>query len=142
MSQDAVSRSLIRHGFIVMLLGFLTGFGIVAGGPHARGWMGTHITLMITALFIVVTGLVWSQLRLSRWAGAVLRFALLFDGYWSAAAGAFGTLWAIQGPATGHGPQASGWPVMVFFTVFIPVLTVLPFIAVGLILYGLRARSE
>ncbi|HXI56090.1 MAG TPA: hypothetical protein VNO55_08525 [Polyangia bacterium] len=141
MPNDSVQRSIIRQGFVVLLLAFLTGFGIVAGGPRARGWMATHLTLMLTAVFIVLVGLVWNRLVLSGRQRAVLRFAVVFDGYWSLLSGVFATLFAIPGPATGGGAQPAGWQAAVFFTVFIPVLTILPFVFTGLVLYGLRGSG-
>ncbi|MEA2695949.1 MAG: hypothetical protein QOI66_220 [Myxococcales bacterium] len=141
MPNDSVQRSILRQGFTVLLLAFLTGFGIVAGGPRARGWMATHLTLMITAVFIVLVGLVWNRLVLSPRKRAVLRFAVVFDGYWGLLSGAFATIFAIPGPATGGGAQPAGWQAAVFFTVFIPVLTILPFVFTGLVLYGLRGSG-
>jgi hypothetical protein len=138
MSSDPVRRSVLRQGFIVLLIGFFAGFGIVSGGPHARGWLGTHLTVMITAVFMILIGLVWDDLVLSKGQRRVLHFALVLDGYWGFVAGAFATVFAIPGPVSGHGVQPSGWPATVFFGVFLPVLTILPFVFVGLTLYGLR----
>ncbi|MFI5307165.1 MAG: hypothetical protein ACHQ53_07435 [Polyangiales bacterium] len=138
MSNDIVRRSVLRQGFIVLLIALFLGFGIIAGGPHARGFMATHLTLMISALLIIVVGLLWDDLALSPRQRALLRFAVVFDGYWGAAAGTWATLFAIPGPATGGGAQPSGWAATVFFTVFIPALTILPFVFSGLMVYGLR----
>jgi hypothetical protein len=126
---------------VVLLIALLLGFGIIAGGPHARGFMATHLSLMLSALFIIVVGLVWDQLVLSSRQRKVLRFAVVFDGYWSAAGGVFATLFSIPGPATGGGAQPSGTPATIFFSVFIPLLTILPFVFTGLVLYGLRGAA-
>jgi hypothetical protein len=131
----------LRQGFVILLIALMMGFGIVAGGPHARGWMGTHLTLIISALLIIAVGLIWDQLALSPRQRGLLRFAIVFDGYWGAAAGAWATCFGIQGPATGSGAQAAGWPVTVFFAVFIPVLTILPFVFAALSLHGLRGAG-
>jgi hypothetical protein len=48
----------------------------------------------------------------------------------------------VPGPVSGGGAQPEGWAATVFFSVFIPVLTVLPFVFAGLTLYGLRGPSE
>src|SRR5437660_1168592 len=37
-------RSLLRQGFMLLFLSFAFGFGIVAGGPRARGWLSVHLT--------------------------------------------------------------------------------------------------
>ena len=135
-------RSILRHGFIVLLLGLLSGFGIVAGGPHARGWMATHLTLMLTAVFIVLVGLVVDELALSQRQRSVLRFAVVADGYWGALSGVFATLFELPGPVSGNGAAPPpGWPTTVFFAVLLPVLTVLPFVFTGLVLYGLRGAG-
>jgi len=140
--RDDARRSILRQGFIILLLGLLSGFGIVGGGPHARSWMATHLTLMLTAVLIVLVGLVWDELRLSARQRAVLRFAVVFDGYWGALAGVFATVFSIPGPVSGHGAQPSGWQASVFFALLLPVLTLLPFLFTGLTLYGLRGKSE
>jgi hypothetical protein len=142
MAESSARRSILRQGFIILLLGLLCGFGIVGGGPHAASWMATHLTLMITAVFIILVGLVWNDLRLSPRQRAVLRFALVFDGYWGGLAGAYATVFSIPGPVSGHGAVPSGLPASIFFTAFIPVITVLPFLFTGLVLYGLRGADE
>jgi hypothetical protein len=132
------SRSILRHGFIILFIAFLTGFGVVPGGPRARGWMATHVTGMITAGLIILIGLAWDRLTLTPRQRAALRFAAVADGYWGLAAGAFATIFAVPGPATGGGAQPTGWPGTVFFTLFLPVLTILPFMFAGLVIHGLR----
>jgi hypothetical protein len=136
-------RSILRQGFVILLLGLLSGFGIVAGGPMARGWLGTHLTLMVTSVFILLVGLVWDELDLSPRLRAVLRFSVVFDGYWSAVAGVFATVFRIPGPVSGGGLQPTpGWTTTVFFGAFLPVLTILPFVFTGLALYGLRGKGR
>src|SRR5262249_24884817 len=109
---------------------------------HARSWMATHLTLMITAVFIVLIGLVVDELTLSPRQRSVLRFAAVADGYWGALAGVFATLFEIPGPVSGHGAAPPpGWPTTYFFSVFLPVLTLLPFVFTGLVLYGLRGKA-
>ena len=134
-------RAILRHGFVVLLLGLLSGFGVAAGGPLARGWLGTHLTLMLTAVFIVLVGLVFEDLVLSPRQRSVLAVAVVADGYWGALAGVFATVLRIPGPVSGGGATPSGWPATVFFGVFLPVLTILPFVFTGLVLYGLRGRA-
>jgi hypothetical protein len=141
MSNDLASRSLLRQGFTLLILAFLFGFGIVAGGPHAKAWMGAHLTIMFSAVFAILVGLVWDKLVLSPRQRSVLRFAVVFDGYWGAAGGAFAAIFGVPGPATGGGVEPSGWTALVFFTVFIPALTILPFVFTGLVLRGLRGDA-
>jgi hypothetical protein len=142
MSTDSVRRSILRQGFIVLLIGFATGFGVVAGGTTARAWLGTHLTIMLTAVFMILVGLVWNDLVLTDRQRRVLRFAIVLDGYWGIIAGVFATLLSIPGPVSGGGRQPSGWPATVFFTAFIPVLTILPFVFSTLVLYGLRGTER
>jgi len=42
---------------------------------------------------------------------------------------------------SGHGATPSGWPATVFFALLLPVLTILPFVFTGLVLYGLRGTK-
>ena len=135
---DRDGRSLMRQGFIVLLLALLLGFGIIPGGPRARGFMATHVTAMLTAAIIILIGLGWDRLRLSPRQRKVLRFTAIGDGYWGIVAGVFATLFRVPGPVTGGGASPDGWPAAVFFSIFIPVLTIFPFIFTGLVIYGLR----
>lgn len=137
---QGTARSIVRHGFVVLLLALLLGFGVAKGGAPARAWMGAHITALIVGALIVLVGLVWDQLSLGARGRAVLRWAAVLDGYLSVVAGAFAALAGIPGPATGGGAQPSGTAGMVFLGGFIPVLTLLPFLFVGLTLYGLRGE--
>jgi hypothetical protein len=43
-----------------------------------------------------------------------------------------------------NGPtsQPEGWPATVFFSVFIPILTILPFVFSSLTIYGLRETAR
>jgi hypothetical protein len=135
-------RSILRQGFIILLLGLLAGFGIVAGGPKAPSWMATHLTLMLTAVLIVLVGLVYDDLNLSPKQRAMLRFAVVADGYWGGLTGVFATLFSVPGPVSGHGAHPTGWAATVFFSVFIPPLTLLPFLFTGLTLFGLRGTAR
>jgi hypothetical protein len=135
-------RTILRQGFVILLLGLLAGFGVVAGGPHARAWLATHLTLMLTAVLVTLVGLVWDELALSPRQRKILRFAVVFDGYFGAIAGVFATVFEIPGPVSGHGATPSGWPATLFLSLFIPVLTVLPFVFTGLVLYGLRGLGD
>lgn len=84
----------------------------------------------------------WNDLALSRRQRAVLRFAIVLDGYWGIAAGVFATLTAIPGPVSGGGAVPSGWPASVFFRLFLPVLTLLPFVFASLVLFGLHGKAS
>ena len=65
-------------------------------------------------------------------------FIVLLLAFWGIAAGIFATLFHVPGPASGGGAQPAGWPAAVFFSIFIPILTVFLFIFTGLVIYGLR----
>ena len=131
-------RSLLRQGFIFLFLALAFGFGIVAGGPRARGWLAVHLTGMLTALIAVAIGLAWEKLVLSPRQRGVLYWSVVADGYWGFLAGTFATVFGVPGPVSGGGVQPEGWQATVFFSVFIPILTILPFIFSSLTIYGLR----
>ncbi len=139
MSTEVVGRSIIRQGFIVLFGAFLLGFGIIPGGPRARGFMSAHITAMIGAALIILVGLVADRLVLTSRQRKVLRFSAILDGYWGLATGLYATIFNIPGPVTGAGAKPAGLAATVFFIAFIPVITILPFIFTGLTIYGLRA---
>ncbi|HEY4157709.1 MAG TPA: hypothetical protein VGM29_06410 [Polyangiaceae bacterium] len=138
---EPTGRGLLRQGFRILLLSFVLGFGIVAGGPHARGFMATHVTGMLTAIFAVLIGLAWPSLALSLGQRKWLYWSVVIDGYWGLIAGVFATLYEVPGPVSGGGAAPHGWQATVFFSAFIPVLTALPFVFTGLALYGLRGTG-
>jgi hypothetical protein len=136
------SRSILRHGFVVVLLSLLMGFGIVKGGPQARSWMGAHVTAFILGAIIVLIGFSWDRLALSPRQRAVLRLTAIADGYLSVIAGAFAAIFGVPGPVTGGGAQPQGLTGTLFFVAFIPLLTILPFIFTGLMIFGLRSAPS
>jgi hypothetical protein len=135
-------RSVMRQGFVILFLSFLLGFGVIPGGARARGFMAVHTTAMLTGVIVILIGLSWERLRLSPRQRRVLRFAAVADGYWGILAGVFATAFAVPGPVTGGGAQPHGWTALVFFTVFIPVLTILPFVFAALVIHGLRGDTD
>jgi len=75
MNDDEAKRSLIRSGFVLFLLGMLTGFAIPAFSSPREG-LSAHLAAVQSALFLIVLGLAWSEIRLpARVARASMRLA-------------------------------------------------------------------
>lgn len=105
--------------------------------------MGIHVTIMLTAVIAVVIGLAWDRFALGYVQRRVLYWSVVVNGYWGLVGGVIATVYRIPGPVSGGGVQpAPGWPASVFFTAFLPVITVLPFVFSGLAIYGLRGKPE
>ena len=89
-----IRRRLIRHGFVLFLLGLLTGFAIPAM-LNPRAGLAAHLEGVLNGMFLLIAGLAWTELRLTERAGRVLSGLLLFGTYanWVAvtASGILGT---------------------------------------------------
>jgi hypothetical protein len=138
----ARGRSLIRQGFILLFLALLMGFGVAAGGPSARSWMGGHITALMSGMLAILIGLCWDRLVLSPGQRSVLFWSVVIFGYLGEVAAVYAAALGIPGPATGGGAKPEGPAGMFFLFGFIPILTVLPLTFCGLMLYGLRGDGR
>ena len=87
-------RRLLRHGFLLFLLGLVTGF-IVPAMANPRAGLAGHLEGLMNGMFLAIVGLAWPELRLSDRVGRVVAGLLLFGTYanWIAttASGVLGT---------------------------------------------------
>src|SRR3954468_3877895 len=82
---ERLSRSLLRHGVALFLLGLVTG-RLVQSLALPRMGLASHLQGVMNGTFLVALGLVWPHLR--------LRGALLWAAYWLALAGTY-LNWAV-----------------------------------------------
>jgi len=94
-------RRLIRCGILLFLLGLLTGL-IVPALANPRMGLSSHLEGVMNGIFLVVLGLVWPRLRLSRAAQAI--------AFWLSVYGTF-VNWAATLAAAAWGAGAPMMPI-------------------------------
>lgn len=133
-------RRLIQQGFLLFLLGLLT--GVVAYRlENPRMAVSAHVEGVVNGMFLVLLGLAWPRLALGSrgqvvafWAGIVGAYANWLIPLFSAAVG------ASQPVLAGAGFHAEPWQEALISAS--PVAGVLaPIVCAGLAVYALRARN-
>lgn len=137
-----MDRSIIRHGFVLILLALLAGFAVPAMKVPRLG-LSAHVIGLISGLLLIAVGLVWQRLRLSDKIKNVLYWMWLVVAYgnW------LGTLIAaIAGgsqlmPIAGN--NAMPEPILdVLITTIIGIVSLLSISALAATIWGLRGDSD
>lgn len=137
-----MDRSIIRHGFILILLALLAGFAVPSMKVPRLG-LSAHTIGLISGLLLIAVGVVWPRFRLSDRSKKVLCWMWLVVAYgnW------LGTLLAaISGgsqlmPIAGN--NAMPEPVFdVLITAIIGVVSLLSISALLLSIWGLRGDPD
>ena len=136
-------RRLIRCGILLFLLGLLTGL-IVPALANPRMGLSSHLEGVMNGIFLVVLGLVWPRLRLSRAAQAIAFWLSVYGTFvnWAAtlAAAAWGA-GAPMMPIAGLGHEGTRVPEGSI--AFGLVSLALAMIATcGIVLWGLRGADD
>jgi len=95
--QSQLGHKVIRHGFILFLLGLLTGF-VIPMMQNPRMGLSSHLEAVMNGMFLILLGLVWHKLQLSKgalkWGYALALFGTytnwtttLLAGLWGAGSG-------------------------------------------------------
>ena len=140
---SGTGRRLIRCGVLLFLLGLLTGL-IVPVLANPRMGLSSHLEGVMNGLVLVVLGLLWPRLRLSRTASAVAFGLALYGTYvnWATtlAAAAWGA-GAPMMPIAGLGHQ--GTRLQEGIIAFGLVSLALAMIATcAIVLWGLRGADD
>ena len=134
-------RRLIRYGMLLFLLGLLTGAALPEL-TNPRMGLSAHLEGVLTGMFLVMLGLAWGELNLSRRIGSLLYYFFLFSAYamwgFTLLAAHFGTS-RLQ-PIAGAGYEGAPWQEAIVGVGLVSgsVAFVLACLAV---LYGLRGRA-
>ena len=75
-----MNRMIIRHGFIVILLGLLGGFAVPAMKIPRLG-VSAHTIGVLSGVLLISVGAVWQQFRLSEGQLRVMAGSWLYAGY-------------------------------------------------------------
>lgn len=133
-------RRLLRHGFVLFLLGLLTGL-VAYRLTNPRMAVVAHVEGILNGIFLVVLGLAWSRLELAAgvatgayWAGLIGAYANWAITLFSAAVG------ASQPILAGAGFSAAPWAEALLR--ISPVAGVAaPLLCAALVIWGLRGRT-
>ncbi len=135
--RDARS-TLIQNGFVLVLLGVLTGAAVpILRNP--RMGLAAHLGGILDGMLLLLVGLLWSELRLSRSLTAATFWLLLYSAYagWLAQvlAGVCGTSRAT--PIGGRGYTGAPWQENLVYAVAVSFSAAV-IAALILLLVGLR----
>jgi (hydroxyamino)benzene mutase len=139
MTVDRQRRTLIRHGFILLILALCLGIAITVL-PHPGRWLAAHLSALLTGLMLAVFGFAWRELRLTDGQRRTAFATGLLAAYAGLAANIFGAVVDLPGPASNPGIAPPMPQALVFFTLLAIIVPSL-FVTVGLGLYGLRGDS-
>jgi hypothetical protein len=140
-------RRILFHAFAMLTVAFA--LGLVAGAlgplrhPHARLWLGAHLTGILIGILMLAFGLARPHLTLGRRASRAFTWSLLW-GNWAGLAilGIFGSAMGIGTPIiTPQLPAPTGWKAAVIGVTLLFV-TVTTFITCLTGLWGARASAQ
>ena len=137
-----MNRALIRHGFILMLLGLLGGF-LIPNMAIPRLGLSAHTIGILGGVLLIALGAVWAQFRLGTRQSALMYWSWLYANY-------INWLGCLIGAITGagrmtpvvaagqEGGEAAEWVVAAMLI----SVGIASLIAVGLSLWGLRGQGD
>lgn len=140
MTPETHRRSLIRHGFLFLVIALCLGLAIVLL-PNPRRWMAAHLTALITGVILATIGLAWRDLRLTEGQRTTAYWCGLISAYAGLAANVFGAMVDLPGPASNPGVPPPMPQAAVFFSLLAIIVPTL-FVSFGLALYGMRGARE
>ena len=136
------SRRLKMLGMFLFLLGLLTGFAIMSMGNPRMG-LSAHLEGVMNGTFVVVSGFVWNELKISQGLRKILFATLLYGTF---ANWIFTLLGAILGtskmtPLAGAGHSGTVFHENLVSAGLITVGLTMVF-SLSVIVYGLRGKAE
>jgi (hydroxyamino)benzene mutase len=137
------NRRLIRLGILLFLLGLVTGL-VVPKLANPRMGLSSHLEGLMNGMFLVILGLIWQRLRLSRLLSGVTFWLALYGAYvnWATT-----LLAAFLGAGATLMPMASlgqkGTPLQELLINFgLVSLSIAILVCCGLVLWGLRGADD
>jgi len=141
--QSQLGHKVIRHGFILFLLGLLTGF-VIPVMQNPRMGLSSHLEAVMNGMFLILLGLVWHKLQLSKsalkWGYALALFGTYTNWATTFLAGIWGSGSEMM-PIAGGNFQGAAWQeILIKFG-----LGSLSFAMIAvciLVLWGLRVNNS
>jgi hydroxylaminobenzene mutase len=138
-AETSAKKGLIWHGLVLFFIGLLSGF-VIPSLKSPRIGVSAHVEAVLNGMFLIlVGGIVWDRIRLSRRIAGATYWSLLYAAYGS---WLFCQLAAVFGgskmlPIAGAGNHALPWQEQLLTIGFGTVGVSFAF-ACGVVLYGFR----
>ncbi len=132
---DELSRRVIFHGAIVVLLGLAAGFPfafVILGSMNGdvRAWRMAHLEGVLNGLVMFVIAGIGSKLTLSRSQQSLLVWCLIVTGYFNVVASILGASTGVRGLEAG-GSVANTIVYLLFVVAVVTVTTAMVLLALG-----------
>lgn len=132
---------LIQLGFLLFLVGLLTGFAIPMLANPRMG-LSSHLEGVLNGMFLIGLGLVWSRLRLGRRAQSATFWIALYGTFANWAATFLAAVWGAGAAMPIAAGSHQGSPVQeMVITGLLFSLSLAMVIVCGLVLWGLRGSA-
>jgi (hydroxyamino)benzene mutase len=142
-TDTTLGHRLLQLGVLLFLIGLLTGFAVpVMDNP--RMGLASHLEAIMNGIFLILLGLLWSKLSLSRTGLTAVFWLAVYGTFANWAATLLAAIWGAGGTsmpiaATGY----EGSTVQETFIVFLLVSLSLAMLAVCVfVLWGLRTGAQ
>ena len=137
-----LSHKLIRYGVLLFLLGLITGFAIPLM-ENSRMGLSSHLEGVQNGMLLMLFGIIWSRLNLSRQVLHAGYFLALFGTYVNWLTTFLAGMWGAGGelmPISGAGFMGTTWQeILIKFGLF--SLSIAMVLVCGVILFGLRGKT-
>ena len=138
----ATNRQLMWHGMLLFLLGLVTGWA-EQRFTNVRMGLAAHLEGVMNGTFLIASGAIWSEVRLSPIAKATAYWSALYGTYgnWltTTLAAVFGT--AASTPIAAAGRHGQPWQESLVGAAFLSVSIAIA-VSVALLVWGLRAGGS
>ena len=133
---------LVRAGFVLLTIAFLTGFAIPAF-LNPRMAAGGHLSAILNALILIVLGITWSVFAFGPTQAKLTRLAFLYAAFASWVASSLAAAWGTSRatPIAGEGFTAAPWQETLVQGIQVSIVLMVTAGSFS-VLYGLRSRSD
>lgn len=140
-SESSTSHNLIRLGFLLFLLGLLTGFAIPMLANPRMG-LSSHLEGVLNGMFLIALGLVWSRLRLGPRGRRITVGLALYGTFANWATTLLAAAWGAghgSMPIAGGGHQGAAWQEGLVMFLLMSLSAAMIAVCIS-VLWGLRGR--
>jgi hydroxylaminobenzene mutase len=139
---DWMTRRLLQLGMLLFLLGLLTGFGMPLF-ENPRMGLSSHLEGVLNGLFLLLLGLLWPALSLSRRQAGMTFGLVIYGSFANWAATLMAALWGAgrSMPIAAAGVEGLAWQEglidLLLYSLSFAMLAVC-----GMVLWGLRSLKD